>query len=82
MTNPITLTLDRHELCSIALATQIAAGEAYDDERLHIAAHHHRLAARLWVAAGAHKNALGQSVRADEITDELIAIAAGTEETV
>lgn len=50
--NPVTLTLFREELIDIAMAISAAAHASFADDRNATAAAEHKLAARMWKAAG------------------------------
>ena len=74
------MDLSRVDLTNLALAVSAAADASYRDDRLHVAATQHSLAARLWAEIGYDKTAREHSVLADKIRNEFIALAATGEE--
>lgn len=74
------MDLSRVDLTNLALAVSAAADASYRDDRLHVAATQHSLAARIWAELGYDKNAKQHSVLAEQIRHEFIALAATGEE--
>jgi len=76
----IELRLAKSEILDAATALRYSAGEAYDDERLHTAVRHYKLAARLYQRGGFSVRATDCYHLARVIEQEQLAREAGEDE--